>query len=176
MSGDDLKAQYLGYVAEAVKTLGVKAGDERAEHVAALRMARSAITARLIAGREREGDAMALLKLDEALKQVLPPPEPMKVAIEFVEGVRGIYKCRFCGRQNELKPGEYTPVKSKPEDKLPRTIDLVAEKPADATAAQSERGTMIPPAPKPEPKLFEPAHDFHAGAPLRNGNEPWRNR
>jgi hypothetical protein len=109
-------------------------------------------------------------EIDKELDELRKQCKPLKVDIEIIAC------CPDCGKRF---PTSDIPPERSDADKLPRTIDLVAEKPADATAAQSEGGTMIPPAPKPEPKpekLFEPAHDFHAGAPLRNGNEPWRYR
>jgi hypothetical protein len=164
---------------EAAKELGLPLDHWITRQLATLKVAHDDCEAAFATG---TGDIDSLLKVSDAmqrLRAIVPPPPMPDVGLKIVQRVIGIYTCKHCGKRNELEEGTYTPAKSKHEDKLSRTIDLVAEKPADATAARLEGGTMIPPAPKPEPKpekLFEPAHDFHAGAPLRNGNEPWRNR
>jgi hypothetical protein len=69
----------------------------------------------------RSVDISGLLSLDKAIQEVresIKKTEPMSVNVTFTEGVRGIYKCKHCGQENELKEGEYTPP-SKPPAPLP---------------------------------------------------------
>jgi hypothetical protein len=160
MSAELRAKRYKELCREAAKQLGCKASDEIAVHCATLRLCRETFAARLIAG--RDVDPNALLKLDEALREFMRQFQPAKqhtVKFEYVEG---------------NPPAELPEALRRPQTHpaANRTSDR-----EDATTTPSNEASSTPPSvpeSKPPEKLFEPAHDFHAGAPLRNGNEPWR--
>jgi hypothetical protein len=89
----DRAERYKELCAKAAERLGCEATDERAEHIAALQMAREAISAKLIEGRDI--DPNSLLKIDEALRTILPPANPPKVTVEIIEG--NFQCCPKCG-------------------------------------------------------------------------------
>jgi hypothetical protein len=97
-----------------------------------------------------------------------PHEPPPKVTVKIIG------TCIHCDREFDVD--ELAPHRN-PADKLPRTIDAEVIAP-EAAPASAPVAVKALPAVKVEPpkKAFEPAHDFHNGAPLRNGNEPWRNR
>src|SRR5262252_7039071 len=90
---NDRAKYYLELCAKAAERLGVEPTDESAEHIATLQMAREAISAKLIEGRDI--DPNALLKINEALHTILPPVKPPKVEIEIIEG--NFQHCPACG-------------------------------------------------------------------------------
>jgi hypothetical protein len=102
---------------EAARELGIKATDEKAAHVATLRLARETVATRLIAGQAVDPDA--LLKLDEALKHYLPAEE-LRVEVEIVSGHVDI-----CPRCHWTRPAEPRPLTE--AERLSRTIDATAE-------------------------------------------------
>ena len=122
----------------AAKELGVPVTDWLVKRYAVLMVAHDNAEVELATG---GGNIDHLLKLDEAMQAVRAsaPTKPKTVEVKIVEGVRGIYKCRFCGRQNELKPGEYTPLKP---DKPPVIEGTATEvKPSDTAAAAAKPAT-----------------------------------
>jgi hypothetical protein len=155
---------------QAAEALRLPSDHQKVILLAGLKLEHTRQLERLVAGHSvNPADLLAVSEAISKLSPELPPPE---VKVTFVEGVVGIFNCQHCGKRNELEDGTYTPP-SKAEPKLGRTIEGEIVKHADATPTQSD----AKPAPKAEAKpekLFEPSRDFHAGAPLRNGNEPWR--
>jgi hypothetical protein len=159
---------YHALLKRVARELGEKPDAEVVKHVATFRLLRESLQVRLLDGQHVDPDD--LLKVDAVLKQYLPQGKPLAVAIQYVEGVRGIYTCKHCGKRNELKPGEYTPITDKPA-KPPPTAD--AAKPA----AQPSAVAAPAPAPAPAPALkqsskwsgqgdaaFMPAQNILAGA------------
>jgi hypothetical protein len=109
----------------AAKELRLPVTDWRVRRYALLMNAHDNLTAQLAAGAGVSIDG--LLKLDASMQEIRAtiPPEPIKVKIEYVQGVVGLYTCKHCGKRNELPEGEYTPP---PKKDYPRTIDAEAVK------------------------------------------------
>jgi len=157
---NDRAKYYRELCTKAAERLGVEPTDERAEHIATLQMAREAISAKLIEGRDI--DPNALLKINEALHTILPPVKPPRVEIEIIEG--NFQHCPACGhtapREEPPAQGTLPPAPARAADPLARPIEAT-------------------PAPKPRAdkvvllkKDYEPAHDFHNGAPVKQDVGP----
>jgi hypothetical protein len=132
--------RYKAILKEVAADLEVEPDSELCTHVSTLRLMRENIQARLLRGERVDPDDV--LKLDQALRQYLPERKAPSISVSFVEGVVGIYKCQHCGKQNDLKDGEYTPLKSR-FDKSPQMIEGTATEvkpspaPTDGNAAPS---------------------------------------
>jgi hypothetical protein len=99
--------RYKAILSEVATDLEIEADSELCKHVAALRLMRENIQARLLRGERVDPDD--LLKIDAALKQYLPERKAPQITVRFVEGVVGKYKCTHCGEENHLEAGTYTP-------------------------------------------------------------------
>jgi hypothetical protein len=90
----------------AAKELNLSVTDWRVRRYALLMNAHDNLTAQLAAGAGVSIDG--LLKLDASMQEIRAtiPPEPIKVKIEYVQGVVGLYTCRHCGKRNELPEGD----------------------------------------------------------------------
>ena len=120
----------------ASKELNLPVTDWRVRRYALLMNAHDNLTARLLASAGEGFDVDALLKLDNAMQEIRAtlPPEQIKVAVKFVEGISGVCpKCRA-----EIPEGEYTP-----RPPAPRAID--------AEAVETVEGVKALPAPKTKP-------------------------
>ena len=170
---NDRAKLYHALLKRVARELNEKPDAEVVKHVATFRLLRESLQVRLLDGeRVDPGD---LFKVDEVLKQYLPQGKPLKAELVIVEGVHGVYKCRFCGKENELKPGEYTPAKSKP-DKPPPVIEGSATEVTPSAKPDTDKAenkpTVAPKAEKPQqsPKwqgegdrAFMPAVNFVEG-------------
>ena len=76
----------------AAKRLHTKVSDDRVQHCATLQLARETFLARLIDG--RDADPAVLLRLDESLRALMPPVEPLKVEIEYVGSLDFCPSCK----------------------------------------------------------------------------------
>ena len=83
-------------------------------------------------------------------------PAPIRVDLEVVSGVTGLFSCQHCGAQNRIE--DYV-APSKPEPG--RTIDAEVVKEPPATTAK-------PAKPKPKALDYHPAQDFAKGAPIKS--------
>jgi hypothetical protein len=159
-------AQFQKLCKQVARELNCRPTDERAQHVATLRMARQTIAARLVSGVSVDPDA--LLKIDTALRHYAPREE-VKVSVDFVEGVTGLFDCPHCGKRSEAK--NYVAPEPPPSSPSPPTSPPPTE-------------TAKPSLPAPSPNIVPirrdgSVHDvaFPSGgvAPLkRHQNEPWR--
>jgi hypothetical protein len=150
---------------EAGEQLGLPPDHDKAKLVATIRCALEQEQAKMMLG--QRVDAPLIAKLIEMLDTQIPPPPPPPIKMPRIEIIA---KCLECSKEFDTKD---IPEDRSDSDKLPRTIEGEIVKPADATPTQSDAKPAPKAAAKPE-KLFEPSRNFHAGAPLRNGNEPWR--
>jgi len=116
---------------------------------------REAISAKLIEGRDI--DPNALLKINEALHTILPPVKPPRVEIEIIEG--NFQHCPACGH---TAPCEESPA----QGTLPLAPPLA--RPIEATPTPKPRADKV----VPLKKDYEPAHDFHNGAPVKQDVGP----
>jgi hypothetical protein len=91
--------------AEVAEHQGIDSDSELCQHIATLRLVREQQTMAAIAGRHVNPEH--LLRLDEAMRQYLPPPKkPMAITVKFVGGqdeapsdtaaVDGLVACRRC--------------------------------------------------------------------------------
>jgi hypothetical protein len=162
----------------AAKELGVSIHDQRAIRLATLLVAYDYVQAQLAVG--QQVDVGHVLKLDAALTEirraVTPPP---KVKVEIVGC--DLDTCPACGHQSAKAP------KPAPDSgrEIKRTSDALNAPAGPSDLEQlppSETGVRIDDSnvveielPKWSATGFVPAQNFHDGAPLRDGNEPWRN-
>jgi hypothetical protein len=152
---------------EGAARLGVKADAAIARRYATLQLGLEAVALRLING---SGNPDTLVKIEDQLAALMPPPEPPTVTVKIIG------TCIHCDREFDVE--ELAPHRSDADKlKLGRTIDADPVAPAaePAPAATAEAVKALPAA-KVEPLKpdFHPATDFHKNAPLRNGAEAWR--
>jgi hypothetical protein len=160
-SGNAIGKRYKALLAEAGKKFA--AGDVRIGQYAALVLQREAILVRLIGG--EPVDSGDLLKLDAALKELLPPSELPRIQVRFVEGCSGIYWCEACGAKNVLGPGKYTPENISRHE--PATTPPAARLDAPATSLEAPNTKS-----KPEPPRLVIQKDTRPprpGAPVNGG-------
>jgi hypothetical protein len=160
-------SRYQALCRQAAKRLGCKPSDDRCSHYATLMLAKEATAARLIAGQNI--DPTALLRLDEALRAFMPPAEPAKVEVEFVQTIQDM--CPRCGFTHDSGKAVDEP------DPPPAPPTPPTSPPPTETAKPS---LPAPSAPNVVPiRRDGSVHDvaFPSGevAPLkRYQNEPWR--
>ena len=154
--------RYAEIKLEVAKLHKLDAGNPHVALLASLKLAHERGVERLADNKLSPGDLTAFAKIVEMLKEHEPPILP-NVSVTFVEGVVGVYRCQHCSKENELKPGTYTPAPK--ETPLPAP-DTANAKPIATSAAATE--------PKPQPK--PPTHingkspsAFHSqiGTPLK---------
>jgi hypothetical protein len=99
----------------AAKELGLKLDDWRVRQMAVLMVAHDDVEVH-VATDGAVDHVEHLLKLTDAMAKLRDavPKQPLKVQFAFVEGCVGIYFCKHCGQQNDLKPNTYTPADSRP--------------------------------------------------------------
>jgi hypothetical protein len=147
---------------KAIDGVDRKATDPAVIRLSNARLYEANITMRVLAGESvTAAEFKAAGEMVEFARNATP--QPIAVNIEVVEGILHCPKCGYHG-------GDLRPLPRKPS--YAPTIDGEVAKPAATVeAAKALPAPIIEP---PPPKAFEPAHDFHKGAPLRNGAEAWR--
>jgi hypothetical protein len=132
--------------------------DTRAIYEAGVILAHEDQTAQMVAG-ERI-DIATYLRLGEELAKLIPPPEPVTVTVDIVEGVQGIYYCKSCGFENHLGEGEYQPISpapTTPADSTPTPAtngsgDITDKGEVSASAPVPARPAPPPPPPPAPPR------------------------
>lgn len=160
--------RFRRYRKEAAKRLECSPDDERCEHVAVLRLVRDGIAATVISGvgspelQLRISENM--LRIDDALKQVLPAPKPLTVEVQLLDSLP----------RPDLPPAP--PSGTPPTPPAPpaplsaleagrRSIDVALGRRATIDAPN-----YTPPKPPTPPKDFEPYHpEFGNGQPNAMG-------
>jgi hypothetical protein len=159
MSSDAAKKRFKALCRDAGRQLGVSADHDRATTAATLKLMFEQLQVRLLEG-ERIDPGM-LLKLTDAIMQIAPPVPPV-VKLQIVDSV---------GPSETPKPAP----DGVREIKSTTDVPSASAGPSDLEhLPPSETGVQIDP-PKWAADGFMPAQNFHDGAPLRDGNEPWRN-
>jgi hypothetical protein len=157
--------RYKAVLKEVAADLKIEADSELCQHVATLRLLREGVQARILRGERVAVDDV--LTLDQALKAYLPERKAPRIQVSFVEGVRGIYNCQHCGKENELKEGEYTPP-SRPKAP-PQTSDAPAANAPLPDAAVAPADSAAPAA-RPMPKANKAAALDTRPAPHQTAN------
>jgi hypothetical protein len=144
--------------AEVAEHQGIAPDSELCAHIATLRLVREQQTASAIAGRHVNPEH--LLKLDEALKQYLPPPKkPTLLTVKFVAGdPPKITMCPHCGTEFEAEHPENV-LNNRPT--LRRMLEAIAAR--DGHTAKL--------APAPEPTATTPAPANQTPAPRTRADE-----
>jgi hypothetical protein len=171
--------RYRAVVDEVAADLGISPGDDLAETVAALRLMRQHITARLLRSDVLRADPDDLLRVDAALRQYQPERKSPQFNIKFVEGVSGTFRCSACGEQNTVAPGTYTPAERPKPFRFRCECGRGTEFSASGPFTDGgDPGKPITPAPEPEAtpngvryREGVSASAFHA-AVLRNNEIP----
>ena len=141
---------------ESAKLYGVKVSDNdvRVTRRATFALALEAETAKLVEG--QDANVAAMLQLEEALK-ALTPPEQIKVTLDIVDGVTGIFDCQHCGKRNDIPDYRAPPPQSNPVA-TPASGESSPTTPANGSGgivAKPEvkaASVPLPPPPPPAPR------------------------
>jgi hypothetical protein len=120
----DRSERYQALLSAAADKHHTKVTDTRAVYEAGIVMVHEDMTAAMVAGEKI--DIAAYLKLSEELQKLVPPPEPLKVTIDIVDSVTGIFNCVHCGKRNDIEDYQAPPA-PKP---APRIDGQATESPA----------------------------------------------
>ena len=97
---------------QAAKELRCKVTDEKAKHVAVLRLALESVQTKLIAGRDIDPSALRWLS-EQLEKYATPPPEPTTLTIQYIDGTRKT--CPFCKATFNPHDPDPKPLSSDPD-------------------------------------------------------------
>jgi hypothetical protein len=166
--------------AEAGKQLGVDANSEQAKLVATLRGCLEQQQVKLVAGHVL--DPGLIVRLTELIAAQLPPPKPLRVAIQYVEGIVGICpKCKAeIGNYVAPKPTAPPPVIEGTAAEVKPSQPPTGDAPNSAAAAKAPPEVTPKPVEKPHPKwvgegdrAYMPVQNILAGAEGWGKHSAW---
>jgi hypothetical protein len=153
----------------ASKELGRSKDDWSVERLASLRLM-LAVARHKWSGTQASSVGREMLdvmgEISALLKEV-KPQEELRIDVNFVSGVRGIYRCSCCGEENTLEDGSYEPAEGG------RRRDFVAAPatpPAPVAAPSTPTPAAVPAAPVLVVDNAAPLIDFFSPTRTHRGD------